>query len=121
MLDLKFVKENREAVEKNIRSRNMNVDLDRIMDLYDKRSSLIQQTEELRQKRNGNAKKMKGKISLRNVPSLSKRERNLKAASENWRLNLKRLRGNCSPKQEGSPTWLIRMPRWERRKRITWK
>ncbi len=63
MLDLKFVKENREAVEKNIRSRNMNVDLDRIMDLYDKRSSLIQQTEELRQKRNGNAKKMKGKIS----------------------------------------------------------
>ena len=63
MLDLKFVKENKEAVAENIRNRNMQVDLDRILELYDQRSSLIQEAEELRKKRNENAKKMKGKLS----------------------------------------------------------
>ncbi len=62
MLDLKFVKENRDAVVENIRNRHMEVDVDNILKLYDKRSNLIQKNEDLRQKRNENAKKMKGKL-----------------------------------------------------------
>ncbi len=62
MLDLKFVKENRDAVVENIRNRHMEVDVDNILKLYDKRSDLIQKNEDLRQKRNENAKKMKGKL-----------------------------------------------------------
>ncbi len=62
MLDLKFVKENRDAVVENIRNRHMDVDVDNILALYEKRSMLIRKTEELRQNRNVNAKKMKGKL-----------------------------------------------------------
>lgn len=64
MLDLKFVKENRDAVVENIRNRHMEVDVDHILKLYDKRSRLIQKTEDFRQKRNENAKKMKGKLDV---------------------------------------------------------
>ncbi|MCK5672705.1 MAG: serine--tRNA ligase, partial [Spirochaetales bacterium] len=60
MLDFKFVKENRDAVIENILNRHMEVDVDNILKLYDERSELIQKTEDLRQKRNENAKKMKG-------------------------------------------------------------
>ena len=62
MLDFKFVKENRNAVVENIRNRHMEVDVDNILRLYDERSELIRKTEDLRQKRNENAKKMKGKL-----------------------------------------------------------
>ena len=59
---LKFVKENRDAVLENIRNRHMDVDVDNILALYEKRSMLIRKTEELRQNRNVNARKMKGKL-----------------------------------------------------------
>lgn len=62
MIDFKFVKENRDAVKENILNRHMEVDVDNILKLYDERSELIQKTEDLRQKRNDNAKKMKGKL-----------------------------------------------------------
>jgi len=62
MLDLKFIKENIEAVKKNIKDRFMEADPDLVVSLYDSRIALIQETESLRQKRNENAKKMKGKM-----------------------------------------------------------
>ncbi len=40
----------------------MDVDVENILKLYDERSEFIQETEDLRQKRNENAKKMKGKL-----------------------------------------------------------
>ncbi len=80
MLDLKFVKENREAVAENIRNRNMDVDLDKVIDLYTMRSSLIQETEELRKKRNENAKKMKGKLSPDERQTLIEEGKALKSA-----------------------------------------
>ena len=60
MLDLKFIKENAEAVKKNVADRFMTVDVDRVIELYDRRNALITEVDSLRQKRNENAKKMKG-------------------------------------------------------------
>ncbi len=62
MLDLKYIKENAEAVKQNIKNRFMSVDLDEILDLYEKRNSLIAESDALKQKRNENARKMKGRI-----------------------------------------------------------
>ncbi|MEX0716848.1 MAG: serine--tRNA ligase [Planctomycetaceae bacterium] len=48
MLDLQFLAENREAVAENCRNRGVTVDLDRIFQLRDRRSELIQRTDALR-------------------------------------------------------------------------
>ncbi len=63
MLDLKFIKQNTDDVKKNIHNRNMVVDVDKVLSLYDQRINYIRITEELRQQRNENAKKMKGNLS----------------------------------------------------------
>ena len=60
MLDLKFIKENSEAVKKNVKDRFMSVDVDRVIELYDRRNTLIAEIDTLRQQRNENANKMKG-------------------------------------------------------------
>lgn len=62
MLDLKFVKENSEAVKANVKNRFMDVDVDKVLNLYDKRSLLIVETDGLRKARNDNAAAMKGKL-----------------------------------------------------------
>ncbi len=63
MIDLKELKQRKEEILNNINARNMQVDLEEILTLQDKRAFLIQQNEELRMQRNENAKKMKGKLS----------------------------------------------------------
>ncbi len=62
MLDLKFIKDNVEAVKENVRNRFMKVDVDRVVALYDKRTALVKQIDTLRQRRNENAATMKGKL-----------------------------------------------------------
>ena len=62
MLDYKFIKDNLEAVKENIKNRNMNADADKVVDLYDKRTSLVTKQQDLQQKRNENAKAMKQKL-----------------------------------------------------------
>ncbi|MFO7850402.1 MAG: serine--tRNA ligase [Spirochaetia bacterium] len=62
MLDLKYIKEHAEEVRENIRNRFMNLDVDSVLSLYDKRNSLLRTLEDLRKQRNENAKKMKGKL-----------------------------------------------------------
>ena len=63
MLDLRYIKEHLDDVKKNIQNRFITVDADLVVKLYDERNSLIRETDSLRQKRNENAKKMKGKMS----------------------------------------------------------
>ena len=63
MLDLKYVKEHTEEVRENIRNRFMDVDVDEVLSLYEKRNTLLRELEDLRRQRNENAKKMKGKMS----------------------------------------------------------
>ncbi|MBE6344807.1 MAG: serine--tRNA ligase [Spirochaetaceae bacterium] len=62
MLDYRFIKENLEAVKKNISNRNMNADADLVVSLFDKRTALTTEVQSLQQKRNENAKAMKGKL-----------------------------------------------------------
>jgi seryl-tRNA synthetase len=62
MLDLRFIKENSDAVKENIRNRYMSADVNGVVSLYDKRNELIASIDELRQQRNENAKQMKGKM-----------------------------------------------------------
>ncbi len=62
MLDYRFIKENLDAVKNNIKARNMNADADAVVRLFDKRTELVTSLQALQQKRNDNAKAMKGKL-----------------------------------------------------------
>lgn len=63
MLDIKFIKENLDAVKDNIKNRNMSSDADLAVSLYDEKNAFQQELDSLRQQRNENAKKMKEKLS----------------------------------------------------------
>ena len=63
MIDLKELKQRRDEIHNNIVARNMQVNIDNVIKLQDKRASLIQKNDDLRMHRNDNAKKMKGKLS----------------------------------------------------------
>lgn len=62
MLDYKFIKDNLAAVKENIKNRNMTADADKVVELYDKKTSLVTKLQDLQQKRNENAKSMKQKL-----------------------------------------------------------
>ncbi|MBQ9495705.1 MAG: serine--tRNA ligase [Treponema sp.] len=63
MLDYKFIKDNLDVVKQNIKNRNMSADADAVVQLYDKRTSLVTQLQSFQQKRNENANAMKSKIN----------------------------------------------------------
>lgn len=62
MLDYKFIKDNLEAVKKNISNRNMNADADIVVKLYNERTKLVTERQTLQEKRNSNAQSMKQKL-----------------------------------------------------------
>ncbi len=62
MLDIKFVKENLDAVRTNIKNRFMQADPDLAVKLYDERNQTLQLLEEKRKRRNEVADAMKGKL-----------------------------------------------------------
>ncbi|MBN1797418.1 MAG: serine--tRNA ligase [Spirochaetales bacterium] len=62
MLDFKFIKDNADQVKDNSKRRNVKVDVDLVVELYGKRNALQQRIDNLRQSRNENAQKMKGKL-----------------------------------------------------------
>ena len=63
MLDYKFIKENLEAVKRNILNRFMTADADKAVELYDKRTALVTALQNLQKERNDNALSMKQKLS----------------------------------------------------------
>jgi len=62
MLDIKFIKNNIDLVKENIKNRFVNADADLTVELYEKKNLLQINLDDLRQKRNENAAKMKGKL-----------------------------------------------------------
>ncbi len=60
MLDVKFIRENLELVEKSTREKGYKIDIKEILDLDDKRKKELAEVEALRQERNEIASKMKG-------------------------------------------------------------
>ncbi len=78
MVDLKYIKEHPEEVRENIRNRYMKVDIDDILTLYEERNSMLRKIEELRQKRNENAKRMKAKLEVSERNALIEEGKHLK-------------------------------------------
>ncbi len=62
MLDFKYIKDNLDAVKKNIGDRFMKADADLVASLYDRRNELLKRLEDERRARNENAAAMKGKL-----------------------------------------------------------
>jgi len=60
MLDIRFIRENAEAVQKNAENKGYKVNVGRLLELDEERRSLQQQVDELRERRNANAANMKG-------------------------------------------------------------
>lgn len=60
MLDIRFIRENPEAVQENARHKGYEVDIKKLLELDDERRSLQMQVDALRERRNQNAAKMKG-------------------------------------------------------------
>ncbi|CAN5179721.1 serine--tRNA ligase [soil metagenome] len=59
MLDLKFIRENPDAVAENCRNRDVEADVGLVVELSDRRSSLIQEVNDLKQRQNTLAKSVK--------------------------------------------------------------
>lgn len=59
MLDIRFIRENAEAVQENARRKKYDVDIARLIELDDQRRELSAQADALRERRNANAAKMK--------------------------------------------------------------
>ena len=59
MLDLKFIRENAEAVAENCRNRGVEADVGKVVELSDRRSALIQEVNDLKQRQNQLAKSVK--------------------------------------------------------------
>lgn len=60
MLDIRYIRENSETVQKSATEKGYNVDVSRLLELDADRRELQQQVDELRTRRNENAAKMKG-------------------------------------------------------------
>ena len=78
MLDITFVRENSEAVAANTESRGMKIDLDRTLELDDRRRELVGRTQELRRERNENSQKMKGPMEQADRAPLIERGKAIK-------------------------------------------
>ena len=60
MLDVKFIRENLELVEKSTKEKGYKIDVTEVLSLDDKRKAILSEVEALRAKRNEIAGKMKG-------------------------------------------------------------
>lgn len=103
MLDLKFVRENAELVKANAVNRNVTVDVDRILSLYDQRSDLIQRTEAARAQRNENASRMKAKLSEDERAALIAEGKDLKATIASLEVELAAVETNLAEAADSLP------------------
>ncbi|NCO10340.1 serine--tRNA ligase [Candidatus Saccharibacteria bacterium] len=60
MLDIRFIRENAEAIQKNAQHKGYDVDITTLIARDDERRDLSQKVDQLREKRNANAAQMKG-------------------------------------------------------------
>ncbi len=61
VLDLRFIIENKDAVRTNCTKRNVSVDLDRLVQLDERRRVLIAEQQSIQERRNGLAREIKGR------------------------------------------------------------
>ena len=80
MLDLKYIRDNIDAVRANVKNRHVTADPDLVVRLYDQRNQLLKELEGLRASRNANADRMKGKLSAEERAPLVEEGKRLKEA-----------------------------------------
>lgn len=83
MLDYRFIKDNLETVKKNIIDRNMDpekADADLVVKLFDERTALTTELQNLQQKRNANAAAMKQKLDPETRAKYIEEGKNIKDA-----------------------------------------
>jgi seryl-tRNA synthetase len=78
MLDLRFVRENPEAVKENCMNRGVEVDVDLVVNLADRRSELIQELNQLRQRQNEMARSVGRERDLEKREGLIAESRRMK-------------------------------------------
>ncbi len=78
MLDIKFIKNNLDHVKDNIKKRFTKADADLTVKLYDEKNEIQVEMDNLRQKRNENAQKMKGKLEQKERDKLIEEGKELK-------------------------------------------
>ncbi|MBQ3923747.1 MAG: serine--tRNA ligase [Spirochaetales bacterium] len=79
MLDIKFIKDNVEMMKENAAKRNVAVDIDKVVSLYNRKTEIQFELDTLRQKRNENAAKMKGKMEQSERNALIDEGKDIKA------------------------------------------
>ncbi|KAF8048344.1 hypothetical protein N665_2557s0012 [Sinapis alba] len=77
-IDFKWIRDNKEAVETNIKNRNSNANLEAVLELYENMVNLQKEVEGIREERNNVAKKMKGKLEPSERERLVEEGKNLK-------------------------------------------
>lgn len=70
MLDIKFIKENKELVAKNNASRGLRLELDHVLDVYQDKNDLLKKVEEKRQLRKANSKTKPDEATIQAMKSL---------------------------------------------------
>jgi seryl-tRNA synthetase len=78
MLDLRFVRENLNAIRENVTNRRFQADPDLVVRLYDERNALQQRLDAARGARNANAEKMKARLAPEERAKLVEEGRRLK-------------------------------------------
>ena len=78
MLDLRYVRENPEAVAENCRNRGVEADVGLVVGLADRRSELIQELNEFKQQQNQLAKSVGGERDLERRQNLIAESRRMK-------------------------------------------
>ncbi len=103
MLDLKYIRDNLDAVKANIANRFVQADADLVVRLYDERNGLLQEIESLRMRRNENAGKMKGKLSQEERAPLIEEGKNIKEQLPDREERLKTIEGQLSEEAQKIP------------------
>ena len=78
MLDFRFIKDNLEAVKANVINRNMKADVDLVVKLFDDRTRLVTELQDMQAKKNTNAAAMKGKLPQEERDKLIEEGRKIK-------------------------------------------
>ncbi len=103
MLDLKFIRDNADAVQENARNRNVEVNVHEIVELYDERNRVLATLEKLRGRRNENARNMKAAGSSEERQSLIEEGKRLKKEIPELEQKLSRIEHDLSAKADLVP------------------
>lgn len=82
MLDIKFIRENPDAVRENCKNRNVVIGLDRVIALDEEKRALIKEVEDTRRRQNDTAKAMKDKLDEKKRKELIALGKDLKIKSQ---------------------------------------